>query len=236
MPTVHSNIKELTNAGLIKMGASKKSSGGRRPHGYLPVGDAAYAASVYITDEGLRFLIMDLKLTEIVYMRIKSNPFKDLDTVGKTISVELEKLFTKSKIDRKKVLGVGIAIPAVIDREKDQIGLSPTLHLHGNSLQSLRDAINYKCLIENDGTCGGFAEWYTRQDRGNRDIAYLLLENGIGGAVMLNGAQYNGNHCRSGEFGHMCIEPGGKNCQCGKKGCLEAYCSACKEEKEGICR
>ena len=56
-------------------------------------------------------------------------------------------------------------------------------------------------------------------------MAYLSLENGVGGAILFGGAPYLGDNRRSGEFGHMCVEPGGLPCTCGAQGCLEAYCS-----------
>ena len=52
-----------------------------------------------------------------------------------------------------------------------------------------------------------------------------LLENGVGGAIFLNGRQYDGVNGRSAEFGHICVESGGLACACGRHGCLEAYCS-----------
>ena len=48
----------------------------------------------------------------------------------------------------------------------------------------------------------------------------------MGGSVLVNGAQFTGDNGLSGEFGHMCVEPGGLPCKCGRRGCLEAYCSA----------
>ena len=44
--------------------------------------------------------------------------------------------------------------------------------------------------------------------------------------MLVNGAQFIGNNNRSGEFGHMCVHPGGLKCVCGRRGCLEAYCTA----------
>ena len=44
--------------------------------------------------------------------------------------------------------------------------------------------------------------------------------------MLVNGDQYKGDNYRSGEFGHMCVEWHGRLCACGKRGCLEAYCSA----------
>ena len=57
--------------------------------------------------------------------------------------------------------------------------------------------------MENDATCGGFAEWFMRGNQAN--MAYLSLENGVGGAVMVGGTVYTGDNLRSGEFGHMCV-------------------------------
>ena len=88
----------------------------------------------------------------------------------------------------------------------------------------LLQAIPYPTRLENDGTCGGFAEWFSSP--GTRNIAFLSIEDGVGGSVLVNGAQFTGDNGRSGEFGHMCVEPGGLPCKCGRRGCLEAYCSA----------
>ena len=48
---------------------------------------------------------------------------------------------------------------------------------------------------------------------------------------MVGGSPYIGDHSRSGEFGHICVEPGGLRCSCGKLGCLEPYCSPLRIEK-----
>lgn len=52
-----------------------------------------------------------------------------------------------------------------------------------------------------------------------------MLGEGVGGAYINASAIRNGVHNRGGEFGHMVIHPGGKQCLCGKKGCFEAYVS-----------
>ncbi len=57
-------------------------------------------------------------------------------------------------------------------------------------------------------------------------MAYVSLESGIGGSVLIGGSPYHGTNQRSCEFGHMCVVPGGLPCSCGKHGCLEQYSSA----------
>ena len=84
--------------------------------------------------------------------------------------------------------------------------------------------------MDNDGSASGQAEWFVRKSQ--MDMAYLFLEYGVGGAVLMDGKLYRGRNGRSGEFGHICVEPGGLLCNCGKRGCLEAYCSPLRIEKD----
>ena len=86
------------------------------------------------------------------------------------------------------------------------------------SIDGLIAHLRYPVYVENDGTSGGYAEYFLQPEKSS--MAYLSLENGVGGAVLLNGAPYFGMHHRSGEFGHMCVEPGGLACACGKNGCM----------------
>ena len=83
--------------------------------------------------------------------------------------------------------------------------------------------------MDNDGSASGHAEGFVRRER--KDMAYLSLEYGVGGAVLIDGKLHRGAKGHSGEFGHICVEPGGLRCNCGKHGCLEAYCSPLRVEQ-----
>ena len=71
LPTVHQNITELLNAGLIRVGQVQKSTGGRRPVGYCVVSDLKFAVGISITADKLRFLASDLKQEELAYQKIE---------------------------------------------------------------------------------------------------------------------------------------------------------------------
>ena len=225
LPTVHRNITELLNAGLIEVGKVQKSTGGRRPIGYSIVSNIKFAVGISITADKIHFLASDLKQKELAYQKNEMGPLKS-DEIGGKVAKDLERFLNENRLDRSRMLGVGITLPAVLDEEKDEVKLSPTLRMRNISLSTIREPIPYTTYIENDGTSAGFAEWFALRNTVGNNIAYLYLENGVGGAVFLNGAQYYGKSKRSGEFGHMCVEPGGLPCNCGKRGCLEAYCSA----------
>lgn len=61
--------------------------------------------------------------------------------------------------------------------------------------------------------------------RGYRMVLGLTLGTGIGGGLVVDGAPWPGRHGIAGEWGHACLEPGGRPCYCGREGCAEQYLS-----------
>ena len=228
MPTVHQNIAELLEANLIKQGEFQPSSGGRPAIGYVINSELKIAIGVSLSTRHIRFLAVDMKLRENASDKVSAE-YESLEKSGKQIADKLEKFIDKSGIDRKKILGVGITMPAVIDNTKGVIVVSPTLNIKNASLDILTKHISYPVFVENDGTCAGAAEAFGSKES---DFAYLFMEYGIGGAIYANGQLIKGQNGRSAEFGHICVHPGGLKCSCGKKGCLEAYCGALRYTKD----
>lgn len=226
LPTVHQNLTELINAGLVRRDGTHQSTGGRRAMRLTIAENARFAVGVSITEDRLRFLAANLRMQEIAYKRTQRLQINEIDDLGRLLADELEIFLDEYGLNRSKLLGVGIAIPAVIDVDRNEIALAPTLHLRDISLYKVTQHLKYPFYVSNDATSGGYAEWFTHPAQAN--MAYLFLEIGVGGAVLLNGAPYEGDNRRSGEFGHMCVEPGGLPCKCGKCGCLEAYCSTAR--------
>ena len=226
LPTVQQNIAELLAAGLIRPGEIRRSTGGRPAVGYTVDEKIRYAVGIAVDASSLRMIITDIRQTELGFKTVALKS-EESGKIGMQIAEELEIFLAENSIGREKVLGVGITFPGVIDREKDTIVLSPTLKMKDISLSAVRKPVPYPVYIENDSTSGGTAEWLglSPAER-EEDFVYLFLENGIGGAVFIDGRPYVGVDGRSGEFGHMCIVPNGRVCNCGKKGCLEAYISA----------
>lgn len=226
LPTVQQNIAELLSAGLIKPGEVQKSTGGRPAVGYSVEDRIRYSVGISVSSANLRILVTDILQNELAYKNVKIRTFEE-NRIGRQIADELEVFLEEQSIPKEKILGVGLTFPGVIDRELDTIVLSPTLRMKDISLSAIREPVPFPVFIENDSTSGGVAEWIglTQEERAE-DFVYLFLENGIGGAVFINGRPFLGSGGRSGEFGHMCLQPEGRLCNCGRRGCLEAYCSA----------
>ena len=226
LPTVQQNIAELLSAGLIKPGEIQKLTGGRPAVGYTVEDRIRYSVGISVSATNLRILVTNILQDELAYKTVKIQIFEE-NQIGRQIADELEAFLKEQKIPPGKILGVGLTFPGVVDLERDTIVLSPTLRMKDLSLRNVREPIPYPVFIENDSTSGGNAEWFRLSpEERTENFVYLFLENGIGGAIYIDGHPYLGSEGRSGEFGHMCLQPEGRLCHCGKKGCLEAYCSA----------
>ena len=226
LPTVYQNLTELMEAGLVDFSGEQRSTGGRRANGLDIVADARIAIGISLTDVCIRIAAVDLRLHELCRSCIRfDGKYPDFHRISDYIANELETFLNDNRIDRSKLLGVGIAMPAVFSPDKDYIVLAPTLHMQNVRLQSFEDAIPYPVYIQNDANCAGLAEYFLRGEAEDRGLAYLSLQNGVGGAIISDGRLLRGDDLRGGEFGHICVEPDGRPCSCGKRGCLEAYCS-----------
>lgn len=226
LPTVHQNLSELLQAELVRADGVQESTGGRRAARLCVAENARFAVGVSVSAQHFRLLAANLRLEEIAYRKDAHDPVTDPAALGAQLAAALERFLTDFGLNREKLLGVGIALPGVLNAARDRLLTAPTLPLDSPDLQPLADAIPYRTVFRNDAASGGYAEWFVRTDADS--IAYLSLEDGVGGAVLLDGTPYTGANGRSGEFGHICVQPGGLPCRCGRQGCLEAYCSSAR--------
>jgi glucokinase len=108
---------------------------------------------------------------------------------------------------------VGIAIPGLAT-------LRESLHADVMSATGLR------VELENDANAAAYGEYKIGAGRGSRDLFYITIGQGIGGAIILDGKLWTGASGLAGEVGHITIDTEGDECQCGNTGCLETVASA----------
>lgn len=221
MPTVLQNTKELLEQGILLENGEYESTGGRRAKSLTVNGKAAYAVGLDITSDHVGFVLLNLKGEILSYVTKEKAFYKSLDYY-KEVFDELELFIQACRVDDDKILGVGIAIPGIIDREEKVLIKSHALKLEGASLQLLSQMSPRRTHFENDANAAMSAEWGYDEE----DAIYLFLSNTVGGAFRTHGSLFRGNNRKAGEFGHTVIVPQGKECHCGKKGCVNSYCSA----------
>lgn len=123
---------------------------------------------------------------------------------------------------------VGIAIPGLVNRQSDRVVASRYLpstvqqDLHAEVMEKT----GLRVELENDANAAAYGEYKIGAGRGSRDLFYITIGEGIGGAIILDGKLWTGATGFAGEVGHITIDTEGSECQCGNTGCLETVASA----------
>lgn len=81
-------------------------------------------------------------------------------------------------------------------------------------------------VITNDANAAALGELYFGAAREMKDFIEITLGTGLGSGIVVNGELLYGSNGSAGEMGHVIVFPGGRQCSCGRKGCLETYVSA----------
>ncbi|HTH56884.1 MAG TPA: ROK family protein [Cyclobacteriaceae bacterium] len=82
------------------------------------------------------------------------------------------------------------------------------------------------CILTNDANAAAVGEMIYGNARGMKDFIVVTLGTGLGSGFVCGGILLNGHHGIAGELGHTSVNPTGRFCNCGKRGCLETYVSA----------
>ncbi|MGB8450717.1 MAG: ROK family transcriptional regulator [Anaerocolumna sp.] len=225
LPTVNQNLKELTEEGLIEYGGNFQSTGGRKAQVITPINDARITIGMEIRRNHVSVLAIDLYGTVLDYEKYLKT-FSEVDEYSRYLGYLVNNIIEHNHFEKSKILGAGIAVPGVFDQEKDYIIKAPPLAANMYPIVKLIRAINYPCIVDNDANAGAFTELWNNSK--GEDKAYLSVGKGVGGCIIKKDELYKGHHHRAGEFGHMTISPNGRLCNCGQKGCLEAYISTAR--------
>jgi len=88
------------------------------------------------------------------------------------------------------------------------------------------DALGIPVALTNDANAAGIGEMIYGAARGMKNFIMITLGTGVGSGIVVNGQMVYGCDGMAGELGHVIVEKNGRQCGCGRKGCLETYCSA----------
>jgi glucokinase len=126
------------------------------------------------------------------------------------------------------LLGVGVGVPGIIDRQTGIMRESPNLPgWAGASVRAeIEECLRARVIVENDANVAAFGEKWLGAGKNVEHLAILTLGTGVGGGLVFNGRIWAGMTGMAGEVGHTTVVPDGVQCGCGNRGCLEQYASA----------
>mgnify|MGYP004528117169 FL=1 len=221
MPTVLANVNDLLNSGIALESGEYESTGGRKAKRISINPAYRYAVGIRITAKHVGFVLVNLNYEIEKYERIRLEFLAETSYYAQ-IREELENFLTDVK-NQERILGVGISVPGIIKPGDQMLIKSHALQLENYSLSFLEHAFSsLPVYFENDANAAMLAEDLALY----KNALYLSLNNTLGGAFCIDGKLIPGENQKAGEFGHMILVPGGKQCYCGKQGCADAYCAA----------
>ena len=137
--------------------------------------------------------------------------------------------------ERNQVAGIGIAVAGFLDRER-------TMMIANANLPALRDFLlrrafeerfELNCHLEVDSNASTVAEYRFGMGRGASRLLGLTLGTGVGGGVIISGKLLRFTGECAGDIAHIVVEPNGRRCTCGARGCLEAMVNSAALSERG---
>jgi len=222
--TITTITRRLLGEGLIEEGEPRTSQTGRPSIPLELVPGAAHALGVQVAHEHVTGVLTRLDATVVHGFRHAFDP--DAPDAVETLTALIRAEIDAAARQGLPLLGVGIAVPGVVEPETGTLRMSVRLGWTGMPLAArLREALGVPVFVDNDISAVTAAERLYGQGADCADFLLVAIGQGIGLGMVLDGAPYRGAAGAAGEFGHLPILPDGPVCSCGNRGCLETQVS-----------
>ena len=226
IPTVMKITEEFSHKQFVQDVGKGESSGGKRPELLELIPDSKYIIGVGVGRSKTNVLMMNLA-GEVFIREIMETGGTVVPEVwiSRLIQV-IENVIRESGLPEKRILGMGIGMPGILDEESGKVLFSPDFKWENvDMLTPIRERFKMDITIENANRALAMGEYYFGAGVDSRNFLVVNLGHGIGSAIMREGEFYRGSSGSSGEIGHIILEKNGPKCNCGNKGCLEAIAS-----------
>ncbi len=223
--TVSNHVRTLLEKGFVLETNKGLSSGGRKPVQLMINPGKAYIFSIEIEVNQLKIVMFDLKL-KVVQKSIIPITFKNsyLDTIQQIFS-KMNQMLEEKHLQISDLLGIGIAVPGLIDKVKGVLEFAPNLGWRNVPIARLfKEQFGLPIVLNNEAKAATIGERGAIYPGAN-NMVFVSINEGIGCGIFLNGKLYRGASGNAGEFGHIIIDTNGPLCHCGNHGCWELFAS-----------
>lgn len=227
-PTITDIVDELVSAGLIEeVGfAPSMSTGGRRPRLLAVRSDSHCVAGIHIGIQRMTVALTDALGNELGVMTTPTQRHHPDQTLAGA-SILVTDLLHRHAIPVDRLMGVGIALPGLVDFRTGTCVYAPNLGWEQVPAQQfLEDRLAAPVFVHNTAQAIAAAEVVEGGPDAERDVVVLYVGTGVGAGVIAGGRVFHGWSGFAGELGHCAVAGSTTECVCGKRGCLEALVSA----------
>ncbi len=233
LPTITQNLRILEKEGLVGKGEQLQSTGGRKAQTFVFESRCRAAIGVAMRPNDLNLRAVDLHGNVIAKQRITLH-YQNTDAYYRRIGDIISAFAMKTERNGTSVLGVAFTIQGIVSADGTTISFGNIMNNTGLKLETIAQNIHIPCIMIHDSDASAMTELWL--DHTLNDAVCVYLEMRPGGAVIVDGRLYQGPNLRNGVIEHMTLVPGGNECYCGQRGCMDTYCSpeALMEDGESL--
>ncbi len=148
------------------------------------------------------------------------------ENVEEVIISVVDEIISESGIKKNKIHAISAGAPGVINQDTGIVLFSPNLPWRDYDIRTpIEKKFEVPFYIGNDVNVGVLGEFNYGAAKGYKNVVGFFVGTGMGGGLILNGKLFTGNLFKGAEYGHMILDPEGPLCNCGQRGCLEAFSS-----------
>jgi glucokinase len=162
---------------------------------------------------------------KVVGQARRSTPTGGPEAVAHDVALAVTEAATGAGVRVRELLGVGVGAPGAVDGATGTVSQVPNVDGWDAPFPLgtvLAERLGVPVQVGNDVSVAVDAERRYGAGRGARSFLGVFWGTGIGGGLVLDGRLIQGRGS-AGEIGHVCVKPGGRRCNCGLRGCVEAY-------------
>jgi glucokinase len=161
----------------------------------------------------------------LVATRVAPTP-RTAHELDDTVAGLVDHLAGHARADGTDVAAVGLAVAGFVDPERRSVSFGAHLPWRDEPVVArMSERLGLPVTLEHDANAAGLAEHRVGAAAGAHVAVLVALGTGIGAALLVDGTVFRGAHGVAPELGHLVVVPDGRPCPCGKRGCLERYCS-----------
>lgn len=227
--TVTAATADLISAGLVKEieGETQSKSGKRgRPRVLLQLdGKSNLVAGLKVARHVISVILVDFEGTEVTSHKFRlGHATMSPSGFVQTIREALEETCHQIDSSVEQLAGVSIGVAGLVDATRNFVHWSSSITERNIDFSTLlSDGLPCPAFVENDANLVAKAEQLFGLGKGLKNFLVVTIEHGVGLGIVLDGKLFRGERGCGAEFGHTKVQLDGALCQCGQRGCLEAY-------------
>ncbi|MBD5551742.1 MAG: ROK family transcriptional regulator [Lachnospiraceae bacterium] len=222
-PTVAQNLSDFLEEGLVIKDGNLESTGGRKAEAYHCNSRIRLAVGADIWEDNIQLVILDL-FGETVSACSLPLLYSNSDSYRRQFADSIRTFVDDSGFSPDLILGVGISLQGIVSADGNSIIYGDAMNTQNLTRAAFSRLLPWSCCLLHNVDAAAVAEIWRRKNL--KEAVYLSLNPHFGGTLIFNGVPHRGNAEMNSAIEHMCLIPDGLPCYCGKRGCVETYCSA----------